>query len=258
MDNASNNTKCIEEMNRLVLIGNKSYMGGGSYLQGHCTAHVVNLIANVAIQSLELSTLKLRQCLLQIKSSSKQKSIFEGIICDSYPDLLSVARPSLDCRTRWNSMLDMFVTSIRYGPVFATWYERGGNCPEIREAEWAKIKLYCDILSPLKDSTVLLSASNTPTIHHLFSEMYDLLLHIESCIGQGNAMAEGFEEDDMVMGVSIQDACSEMHEKWKKYFLDVDIVNAAAHVLDPRYKFRFMKEVLRGEDGEDLIDSSSL
>ena len=43
--------------------------------------------------------------------------------------------------------------------------------------------------------------------------------------------------------------------KGLKYFLDVDIVNAAAHVLDPRYKFRFMKEVLRGEDGNDLIDS---
>ena len=26
-------------------------------------------------------------------------------------------------------------------------------------------------------------------------------------------------------------------------------------MLDPRYKFRFMKEVLRGEDGNDLIDS---
>lgn len=72
-----------EEMKRLVLIGDKFYMGGGSYL------HVVNLIANVAIHSLELS-LKLRQCLLQIKSSPKQKSIFEGIIRDSYPDLLTV------------------------------------------------------------------------------------------------------------------------------------------------------------------------
>lgn len=96
-------------------------------------------------------------------------------------------------------MLDMFVSSIKYGNVFASCFERGGNCPEIREAEWAKIKLYCDILSPLEDSTVLLSASNTPTIHHLFSEMYDLLIHIESCIGQVYAMTEGFEEDDMIM-----------------------------------------------------------
>ena len=133
--------------------------------------------------SLELSTLKFRLCFLQIKSSPKQKSIIEGIIRDSYPELLTVARPSLDCRTRWNSMLDMFASSIKYGNVFATWYERGS-----RNQKWAKIKLYCDILSPLKDSTVLHSASNTPTIHHLFSEMYDLLIHIESCIGLSQAM----------------------------------------------------------------------
>ena len=57
MDNASNNSRCIEEMKRMVLTENKSYMGTGSYLQGHCAAHVVNLIANVAIQSLELSTI---------------------------------------------------------------------------------------------------------------------------------------------------------------------------------------------------------
>jgi len=47
MDNASNNSKCIEEMKRLVLIRDKSYMGEGSYLQGHCAAHVVNLIGTV-------------------------------------------------------------------------------------------------------------------------------------------------------------------------------------------------------------------
>jgi len=50
MVNASNNSRCIEEMKRMVLTENKSYMGTGSYLQGHCAAHVVNLIANVAIQ----------------------------------------------------------------------------------------------------------------------------------------------------------------------------------------------------------------
>jgi len=58
----------------------------------------------------------------------------------------------------------------------------------VQKSERAKIKLYCDILSPLKDSTILLSASNTPTIHHLFSEMYDLLIHIESCISLSQAM----------------------------------------------------------------------
>ena len=93
--------------------------------------------------------------------------------------------------------------------------------------EWDKIKLFCDLLSPLNDSTIQLSASNSPTIHHLIPQMYDLLIHIETCIGQGQAMAEGFDEADMEIGLSITEACKDMHEKWKKYFLDVDI-------LDPR------------------------
>ena len=154
-------------------------------------------------------------------------------------------------------MLDMFVNSCPYAAVFSTWYERGGNCPEITKVEWEKIKLYCDLLCPLlKDSTVLLSASNSPTIHHLIPQMYDLLIHIETCIGQGQAMAEGYDEIDMVIGLSIAEPCKEMHEKWKKYFLDVDAVNAVAHILDPRFKFRFMSQVLKDENDDDLVESS--
>ena len=47
-----------------------------------------------------------------------------------------------------------------------------------------------------------------------------------------------------------------MHEKWKKYFLDVDAVNAVAHILDPRFKFRFMSQVLKDEDNNDVVESS--
>jgi hypothetical protein len=42
--------------------------------------------------------------------------------------------------------------------------------------------------------------------------MYDLLLHIETCIGQGQAMAEGYDEADMEIGLSIAEACKDMHE----------------------------------------------
>jgi len=35
----------------------------------------------------------------------------------------------------------------------------------------------------------------------------------------------------MVMGESIAETCSEMHEKWKKYFLDIDAVSAVAHIF---------------------------
>jgi len=153
-------------------------------------------------------------------------------------------------------MLDMFVTSCPYAAVFSTWYERGGNCPEVTKVEWDKIKLFCDLLCPLKDSIIQLSASNSPTIHHLIPQMYDLLIHIETCIGQGQAMAERFDEADMEIGLSITEACKDMHEKWKKYFLDVDAVNAVAHILDPRFKFRFMSQVLKDEDDNDLVESS--
>ena len=78
----------------------------------------------------------------------------------------------------------------------------------------------------MKDSTVLLSASHTPTIHHLFSELYDLFIHIDSYIGEGQAMPEGFEQDDMVMGESITEACSETSISEYRCSLNTDTVQA--------------------------------
>lgn len=51
MDNASNNKTCIDEM---VLQNGVHYLLGGTLLHGHCAAHLINLIANVAIHSLAL------------------------------------------------------------------------------------------------------------------------------------------------------------------------------------------------------------
>jgi hypothetical protein len=169
MDNASNNSTCCEELFRIVELEGKSYFGGDEYLQGHCSAHILNLIANDALKSLDIATLKVRQCILAYKSSPKQKSILEGIISCNFPLLLNAARPALDCKTRWNSVVDMLQTSLPYAGVFETWYERGGACSQINNSEWMKVKILCDLLLPLKDSTVLLSSSNTPYISsHLY------------------------------------------------------------------------------------------
>lgn len=78
-----------------------------------------------------------------------------------------------------------------------------------------KIKLLNNLLSPLKDSTVSLSASNTPTIHYLFAEIFDLHLHHESCTGQANAMMNGDDDMEKELGLSIKEACDDMLEKWR-------------------------------------------
>jgi hypothetical protein len=91
---------------------------------------------------------------MQVKSSPKQKAIFEGITQDNFVDLLYKARPSVDVKTRWNSVVDIFLSSIPYEQVFSTWYQRGGSCPEISNDEWVKIQLLTDVLGPLKDKCI--------------------------------------------------------------------------------------------------------
>ena len=62
--------------------------------------------------------------------------------------------------------------------------------------------------------------------------MYDLLIHIDSCIGQGQAMPEGFEEDDMVMGESITEACSETSISEYRSSLNTGAVQAMMLYVD--------------------------
>ena len=97
-------------------------------------------------------------------------------------------------KTTWNSVVDMLQTSLPYAAVFETWYERGGVCPQITNSEWLKVKILCDLLLLLKDATVLLSSSNIPTSHHIFTEMFDLMIHIETCIGQAMDMKDHDDE----------------------------------------------------------------
>ena len=116
-----------------------------------------------------------------------------------------------------------------------------------------KVKILCDLLLPLKDSTVLLSSSNTPTSHHIFTEMFDLLIHIETCIGQAMDVKD-HDDDDREVGESIHEACTNMMTEWNKYFSTAGHLNVVAHIMDLRFKLRFLADMFK--EGGHMIEET--
>ena len=79
----------------------------------------------------------------------------------------------------------MIETSIPFKVVFTTWFAMiGSDCIKITEEDWDTMTIINTILSPLKDITEECSYSNIPTIHTIYTQMYDLKSHINECLGR--------------------------------------------------------------------------
>jgi hypothetical protein len=77
--------------------------------------------------------------------------------------------------------------------------------------------------------------------------MFDLLIHIETCIGQAMDM-KNHDDDDRELGESIHEACTNMMTKWNKYFSTADHLNVVAHIMDPRFKLRFLADMFKEQE----------
>lgn len=58
----------------------------------------------------------------------------------------------------------------------------------------------------------------------------------------------------MPLKESIHETCTDMMTKWNKYFLTADHLNVVAHIMDPRFKLRFLADMYK--DHEDRVGHS--
>jgi len=62
------------------------------------------------------------------------------------------------------------------------------------------------------------------------------------------------DEDDRELGESIHEACTNMMTKWNKYFSTADHLNVVAHIMDPRFKLRFLADMFKEQ--ENMIEET--
>ena len=197
---------------------------------------------------------------------AKEKVIQFGGNTSNNRDTVSVL---LDVRTRWNSALDMLLSMLKIKPALVTFLlhlETSDGRKEfhnkklrsISEVEWIFIESLCNVLTPFKNATCLLSGDSYPT----FTQALPTLRKIKSFLMEG---AEGnllsiystckpiadymnkYDSEDHMMRIvrRLKTCCAVLLEQFKKRFQGLNLNILWVTFLDPRC--RKMKHLCSNE-----------
>ena len=248
-DNASVNDAAIRDLIGLMKDHDIAVALAGELTHNRCCGHIFHLIASCCLEMTDEFCHDLRKNVQILKRSPKQRAQFQGILesLDNYEEnYKGRALPQMDVCTRWNSTSEMMSTSDPFKVPFALWFERGGKCREIKEAQWRNGALINTILEPLKSATLVLSASKTVTIHLVFPILIDMKCHIDFAYselsGNGDERAAG--------------AVGDMRAKFNKYFGNMPLIYIFACVLDPSMKLKYLEHVFHEEGQIEEIEAN--
>jgi len=97
----------------------------------------------------------------------------------------------------------------------------------ISEADWIHYQRSSDLLKLFHSATVILSASNYPTIAKVLPFYNKLLAHLQSYSNDRN--------------VQFKNGCKDAFDILKKYYDKTSTIHDIAVVLDPRFKLEYYK-----------------
>lgn len=264
LDNASNNLKAINLIRADALLCSQIPFGGALLLQ-RCLAHILNLLAKCALSVIRPNLRSLRFIVKHI-TTEKQINDFNKLVEIHCPtiNVKHYARPSLDCKTRWNSCLEELLEPaiplqaalIKYsGKVITDADGKEVNLPPLDDAMFLKFKKLIEFLTPLRDWTkVFCKQDEVCNMHFCFRLTMQLSEHIHK--EAFDPIMDNFdydnppEEDDEATEAKrmICHAAREMMEKNHKYFSTITDAYKICHMLDPRCKLRGLKKLGQNPD----------
>ncbi|KAL2895914.1 putative AC transposase, partial [Bienertia sinuspersici] len=198
----------------------------GKFFHVRCCAHILNLIVQSGMQTIDVSVDKLRQLVLYIDASDIRKCKFDQYVKEMNVDF--VGKLQYDVCTRWNSTYKMIKRCLEARKAIDLFATRESNFDYgLSTNEWEVVEFVCKFLEPFNDITTLFSGSDYPT-----ANLY--LLHVVA-IEKWLVLAHNHNVP------SIQLMCQSMMEKYEKYWSDHAIILSVAVVLDPRFKLKFVK-----------------
>ncbi|XP_077228329.1 zinc finger BED domain-containing protein RICESLEEPER 2-like [Tasmannia lanceolata] len=203
-----------------------SLLCGGEFFHVRCSAHILNLIVQDGLKIANVAIQKIRDSIRYVKGSEGRLRKFAD--CCAQVGIVTSMGLRMDVPTRWNSTFFMLECAIKFRTAFVHYdlVEMGYiYCPS--EEEWERGVKIAKFLKPFAEMTNLVSGSEYPTANLYFIYVWRIQLRL---------FEEMMCEDEV-----ISDMAQNMYPKFEKYWDSYSIILAMAVVLDPRYKFEFVR-----------------
>ncbi|KAJ0771535.1 putative HAT dimerization domain, ribonuclease H-like superfamily, hAT-like transposase, RNase-H [Helianthus annuus] len=220
LDNASNNDRAAAILMHNFRVKEKLHFEG-LFFHVRCCAHILNLVVQDGLGTIELCISKIREGVKYLKNSSGRLLKFGEIAIS----LGIKTRRSLctDVKTRWNSTHRMLDSAIYYKQAFEGYALRDSNfmwCPT--NDEWIRAGKVCKLLAVFLKATDMFSGSTYPTSNLFLTEIFKVKKEISNAF---------ISEDSFLMEMS-----KPMFQKFEKYWGEIGLLMSIASILDPRYK----------------------
>lgn len=240
VDNCSTNDKVIDLLVRKI--GKGKLMLQGSTLHMRCCAHILNLIVKDGLDIIQKAIERIRDSVAFWTATPKRVEKFEEIA--KFMKVTITKKLCLDCKTRWNSTFTMLSVALPYKAVFirAVRVEKQYECCPSEE-EWSFAHDVVDRLRMFYDITEMFSGTQYVTANIMFPKVCEIKMNMRQWSSCGNEI--------------IEEMSVKMHEKFDKYWFDVQGLMGIATLLDPRFKTEMLLvcfEMLMGISGDECED----
>ena len=224
LDNASSNDVSVDALQvQLNLRGLLSY--NGEFFHLRCCAHILNLIVQNGLKSIDKAVGKIRDSVKYVKGSQQRKQMF--LECVKLVSMGSTKGLSQDVTTRWNSTYLMLESAIFYQRAFQHLELSDSNYKHcLSTEEWERVHKIWKFLKGFYKATVLLSGTKYPTANLYFPLIFDCYITVKSTMES---------EDEYLKCMAL-----DMWSKFQKYWSEFSPILGIALVLDPWYKLEFV------------------
>jgi hypothetical protein len=159
LDNAEVNTKMISHL-RKNLVDRNLIHHEGKLLHIRCAAHVLNLIVQDGLKTMDSVVDNVRNSVKYIRSSQYRIEQFDKFVLQA--GINCKHQPSLDVSTRWNSTFLMLDSTLPFRKVFETLQKQEPSytfCPS--DKEWEMVLDICQLLKVFCHATNVISFQTT-------------------------------------------------------------------------------------------------
>ncbi|PPS11115.1 hypothetical protein GOBAR_AA09533 [Gossypium barbadense] len=199
-------------------------LSNGQLLDVRSAAHVLNSIAQDAIEALQVVIQKIRGSVKYVKSSQSILGKFNEIAQQQGIDNHKIV--VLDYPIRWNSTYMMLETAVEYRNVFHHLPELDPDFA-LSDEEWERASSIVSYLKLLIEIINVFSSNKCPTANIYFPEICHV--HIQ--------LIEWCKSSDAFLS----SLATKMKAKFDKYWSKCSLALAVAAILDPRFKMKLVE-----------------
>ncbi|XP_047342445.1 zinc finger BED domain-containing protein RICESLEEPER 1-like [Impatiens glandulifera] len=243
MDSTSNN---VVNQIRERFCQNRFLLCEGHLFDIRCTANIIKLMVQDALEGLDDITRKIRESIHYVRSSQTTQEKFSELVqalgANSQKCLC------IDNPLRWNSTYIMLEIAVEFKDVFSLLRESDSNysmCPS--DVEWGRAGVITGFLKLFVEVCNNFAGNKSPTANLYFPEICDVHLRLKEWCQN---------PDDCVSSLA-----TKMKSKFDDYWKKCSLPMAIAAILDPRFKMKlvefYYRQFYQGNASECISDVSN-